>query len=123
MNLHGIVSGAISAINPFVFATVQVSTGYTTNQDGSRVPTYSTIVVSAQVQALQYNDIVQLDGLNIQGVRRKIYLTGDIESLIRISNKGGDILTMPDGTVWKVVLVFEHWDSWVAVAVTLQDGA
>lgn len=120
MNLHEIVKGAIGAINPHQPATVEISTGYTTNDDGTRVPTYSTITVDLQIQALQFTDITQLNGLGIQGVRRKLYLTGDIAGMIRVDNKGGDIVTMQDGTKWLVAVVLEHWPDWVSVAVTQQ---
>lgn len=127
MNLHGIVSGAIEAINPFVSATVKRSTGYTTDSDGSRTPTYTTFGIMAQVQALTYSDITQLDGLNIQGVRRAIYLTGNIMGLVRADQRGGDLIIFPDGTLpegdtWLAAHVLEAWPDWVKVAITLQDG-
>lgn len=131
MNLHGIVSGAIGTVNPFVTATVQRSTGYTTNADGSRVPTYTTFTASMQAQALTYTDLIQLDALNIQGIRRKIYLntaSGDVEGVVRAGQRGGDVLTFPNGTfpegnVWLAAHVLEHWPDWQAVAITLQDNA
>jgi hypothetical protein len=122
MNLHAIVSGNIQAINPYIQLIVQISTGYATNPDGSRVPSYApNQIVFGDVQALQYNDIVQLDALNIQGERRKIYINGEVDGLIRVENKGGDLITTPDGNVWLVALVLEYWSQWVSVAVTLQD--
>lgn len=121
MNLHGIVAGAIGAINPFISVTVKLSVGYSTNPDGSRTPTYNNTTLDAQVQALTYTDLVQLDGLGIQGVRRAVYLYGDVEGIERVNSKGGDLLIMPDGTVWLVVVVLEHWPDWCKVAVTLQD--
>lgn len=42
MNLHGVVSGAIGAVNPFVPGTIQISTGYSTSASGKRVPSYAT---------------------------------------------------------------------------------
>lgn len=122
MNLHQIVSGNIQAINPYIKLIVQVSTGYTTNPDGSRVPTYAkSQIVFGDVQALQYTDIIQLDALNIQGERRKIYINGQVDGLVRVDNKGGDLITDPDGKVWLVAMVLEYWHDWVSVAVTLQD--
>ncbi len=128
MNLHGIVSGAISAVNPFVAATVQRSTGYTTNSDGSRVPTYTTFSVSVQMQALTYTDLRELDALNITGKRRKIYLSGDVEGIIRADQRGGDLIvfptgTLPEGNTWLAAYVLENWPDWVSVAITLQDGS
>ncbi len=122
MNLHSIVSGAISAVLPPTNLTIQVSTGYTTNADGSRSPSYApSQIKSGFMQALQYNDIVQLDALNIQGERRKIYINGQVDGLVRVENKGGDLITDPNGNVWLVVLVTEYWPDWCSVAVTLQD--
>ena len=123
MNLHGIVSGVIGKINPFVTATIRVSTGYTTNADGSRTPTYTTTTAQVQLQALAYDDIVQADSMQIQGVRRKMYVQGDVEGLVRADNRGGDLVTLPDGTVWKVAMVDEHWPDWTACIITLQDGS
>jgi len=89
MNLRGIANGATRAINPNIAATVQVSDGSTTNPDGSRVPKFAEIPFTAQVQALQYNDMVHLDGLNIQGIRRAIYLNGSIDGINRITKRRG----------------------------------
>lgn len=96
MNLHGIASGIISAVNPMVPARVDVSTGYTTASDGNRTPTYRTVTgVSAQVQALTYRDLIQVEGLNLNGTRRAIYFNGRVDGLVRVENKGGDLVTLP----------------------------
>ena len=132
MNLHQIVSGAIGTINPFVTATLEYSTGSTIGADGSRVPTYATpISAQVQVQSLTYNDLQQIDGLNIQGVRRAIYLNGEWQGAVRPDGKGGDLLKFPStpgGAVqtWLVVCVLEDWaaeDGWTKLCVTLQDGS
>jgi hypothetical protein len=124
MNLHQIASGYISAVNPMLTVAVKRSTGYTTGNDGTRTPTYAPVVnMAAQVQALQYNDIIQLDGLNLTGERRAIYINGNWEGVIRADGRGGDIITFPDGSVWLVVFLFENWqsqDGWVKLAVTRQ---
>jgi len=126
MNLHSIVSGAVGAINPLVIATIQQSTGYTEADDGTQVPTYAAPVnVQAQSQPLTFSDLRQLDGLNIQGIKRAIYLTGNWQGLVRTAKKGGDLITLPNGTNWLVVLELENWSDtsgWSKVAVTLQNG-
>jgi len=76
-----------------------------------------------QVQSLTYTDLTQIDGLNIQGVRRAIYINGEVDGLVRSENKGGDIITTPNGEVWLVVLVLEYWPDWTKCVVTLQNGA
>jgi hypothetical protein len=125
VNLHGLVSTAIGVVNPFLNVTVDASTGYTTNPDGSRVPTYSTLTFSVQVQALTYTDLIQLDGLGIQGVRRAIYTNGAIAGAIRIDKKGGDILVFPSGALpegnnWLAAYVLEQWADWCKIVITLQ---
>lgn len=126
MNLHGIAAGAIGAVNPMVPGTIQVSTGYTTSGDGSRVPTYTTVEdIPMQVQALTFRDMQQTDSLNLQGTRRAIYIDGRVDGLVRPDNKGGDIITLTDGPnagTWLVVIVLETWPDWTKVAVTLQNA-
>lgn len=131
MNLHGLVSGIVGTVNPFVPVTLNQSSGYTTADDGTRTPTFTTSAQSAQVQALSAPEIQHLDGLNIQGVLRKAYLNGDWRGVYRPSNQGGDRLvfgTTADvpvslqGTTWKVVTVFETWPDWCALAIQLQVG-
>ena len=125
MDLHGLVSGVIGAVNPLVPLSIQVSTGPSaTAPDGKRSPTYAdAVVVLGQVQALTFRDIQQIDGLNLQGTRRAIYISGNIDGLVRPTNKGGDLITLPDGTVYLVAMVLETWPEWCKVAVTLQNVA
>jgi hypothetical protein len=124
MNLHQIASGAIAAVNPFQPVTIQTSTGATVNADGTRMPTYAPAsTVSGQVQQLTTRDLRQLEALSIQGSSRKIYLNGEVDAIVRVSQKGGDLITLPDGSIWLTTAVLEQWPDWVAVSVTLQDGS
>ena len=124
MNLHSIASQYVTAVNPNITVSIRKSTGYTTGADGRRVATFDDpVLVQAQMQSLQYNDIVQLDGLNIQGERRALYLAGDWDGIQRADGRGGDLITFPDGSVWLVAIVLENWsfqDGWVKVCVTRQ---
>lgn len=79
--------------------------------------------VSAQVQPLSYKDIEHVDSLNIGGYRRAIYISGRLDALVRMNQKGGDLVILADGTVWLVATVLEQWPDWVKVAATLQNGA
>lgn len=125
MNLHGIVSPIIEAVNPRITATVQHSTGWEDGDGGLRVPTYSAAEqVPAQVQSLQYRDMVQMDGLNLQGTRRAIYLYGRFDGVVRSEMKGGDLITIPSGAwagTYLVALVGEQWPDWCRVLCTLQN--
>jgi hypothetical protein len=125
VNLHQIVRGHIAAVNPMTLASLQSSTGYVTNPDGSRTPSYANPVnCYIQMQSLTYNDLMALDGLNQQGERRAIYLNGSWDGVVRSEGKGGDLITF-GGQIWLVVQVLESWDKpgWTKLAVTLQNGA
>ncbi|CAE6857257.1 hypothetical protein R75461_07782 [Paraburkholderia nemoris] len=103
---------------------IQASAGYTTAADGKRTPLYAPAVpVLAQMQSLQFRDLVQLDGLNLQGERRALYLNGNWQGVLRPEVKGGDLVTLPDASLWLIALVLENWwltDSWCKVAITRQ---
>lgn len=126
MNLRGIANSVTRAVNANVSAELWQSSGYTTADDGKRTPTFRKRSITTQVQALSYDDLRQLDGLNIQGVRRAIYADSQIASVIRVRQKGGDLIvfqknTLPEGTTWLAVHVLERWPDWCKIAITLQD--
>ena len=132
MNLHNLVSPVIAAINPMVPCSVQVSTGYTESADFKQVPSYApAVILQGQVQSLTFRDIMQIQGLNLQGTKKAIYLIGDVEGLVRSENRGGDLITLPDGSIWLVVEVLESWgqnisntsEQWCKVAVVLQNNS
>ncbi len=84
----------------------------------------TTCVLTAQVQPLTWRDLQQLDGLNTGGERRKIYLYGEADSIVRVQKKGGDLITIPSGAnrgTWLIVTSLEQFPDWVSVAATLQD--
>ena len=123
MNLHAVVSGVISVVNPNQPATLAVSAGYSTSASGVRTPAYAApVTVTAQVQELTQRDLRQLEGLNLQGAQRSVYLTGALSGTLRVTAQGGDLVTLQDGSVWLTTAVLEQWPDWVKVAVTLQDG-
>ena len=124
MNLHGMVRGAITTVNPDVPVTIKQSNGYTKNAQHQQVPAYITHTnIPAQIQALTYKDLQQVDGINEGGVTRAIYFYGNVDAIIRNSMKGGDLITFPDGTVWLVKQSLEQWPDWCKVAVVQQNGA
>lgn len=125
MNLNNIVAPCTGAINDWVTLAIQPSQGYTTSPDGDRVPLYGeTQFVPAQMQALQYNDLVQVSGLNLTGERRAIYVNGDYEAVLRAAQAGGDPVTLQsDGSSWLIVFQFEGWiytGGWTKFCITRQ---
>ena len=127
MNLHGIAGPIVSAVNPTLLATVKISTGYTKDAAYKQVPTYDTVEnVPAQVQSLTFKDLQQTQGLNLNGLRRAIYLYGRFDGVVRAKIKGGDLVTLVDGPaagVWLVNQNLEQWPDWCKVAVTLQQDS
>lgn len=125
MNLHAIAGPIIAAVNPMILATLRASSGNTTLASGKRTPNYSADqLVPAQVQALTFRDIQQVEGLNLQGTRVAIYLYGKVSGLIRAQQDGGDIIIISAGAnagTYLVAMVLEQWPDWVKVACTLQN--
>lgn len=195
VNMHGLVSSVISAVNPPMQVGVQISVGQHVADDGNVKPRYATpgkfngsidgtvltvtdvvegdlmvgqtisdeddliapgttisglgngiggpgtyevnieqtvahetmttfVVLTAQVQPMTWRDIQMLDGLNLQGTRKAIYLNGHVDGLVRNQNKGGDLISLPDGSVWLVAQVLEDFSAtsnWIKCAITLQD--
>jgi len=127
MDLRGIANGVTSTVNPNQTVTVLRSTGYTIGAGRRQVPSYAAPVTGpGQIQALDANDIKQLDGLNVQGTIRAIYLRGVLAGVIRPDGTGGDIVQFKDpitGNVletWLVVKVLEGWPTWTKAAIVLQ---
>lgn len=123
MNLHQRVSGIIARVNPMLTITVRRSTGFTQNADFTRVPSYSTATMLGQVQALTSAELAQVDGLNIQGEKLALYVNGNLAGVSRPDNTGGDLVTLPDASVWLCVCTLENWnrmDGWTKVALVRQ---
>lgn len=127
MNLHELVRGPIQAVNPDSSVTVSASTGHATQANGIRVPTYSVMPnIQCQMQPLSQPDIQHLDSLNIQGTLRAFHFNGSLSGLNRPLQKGGDLITLGDGSIWLVVHVDEDWSTtagWCRVVGQLQNAS
>jgi hypothetical protein len=126
MNLHGIVRGVITAVNPDVVITLKRSNGYTTALNGKQTPLYDAPVTGpAQIQPMGKSDLRHMAELNIQGVFRTVYLYGNWFGIVRADKTGGDVLTFWQATGrpasdWKIVDVPEIWPDWCRVSVVMQ---
>jgi hypothetical protein len=130
VDLHSIVAPVVAAINPLLAGQWLQSTGFESNASGKRAPRYAApLPVNIQVQALTWKDLQQINGLNIQGVRLAMYVDANVQGVNRVSGIGGDLLTLPDGTVWLAAIVLENWGQivgmpgWTKVGVTQQLSA
>lgn len=122
MNVRQLANSAITAINPNIVVSVLRSTGYTVDANRRQVPSYAAAVTGpAQVQALSGSDLKQLEGLNIQGIMRAIYLRGVLAGVIRPDSTGGDLILIDDQK-WLVVKVLEPWAGWTKAVIVLQES-
>lgn len=89
-------------------------------------------ILMAQVQPLTYKDLMQLDGINQGGQKMGLYTNGDLDGVIRVQVKGGDLIDLPDlpgfpgGSRWLVTQQLEGWvqtAGWTKVAMVLQSGS
>jgi hypothetical protein len=122
MDLRGCANVVTDTVNPNIPVTIQASTGYTTGGVGMRqVPSYANPVSGyAQVQALTQEDLRHLDGLNIQGATYSIILRGPLNTAIRATSQGGDLVQF-GGNTYLTVAVLEQWPLWSRAAIRLQD--
>ena len=126
MNLHSIVRGAVTAVNPDFLGVILRSAGYTTDLEGHRRPRYlQAQSVWMQIQAVAGGDLKQANFLNLQGDLRAVYLFGNTQGVQRVSVKGGDLLQFPEAagtpiTNWLVTAVLETWPDWSKVIATQQ---
>ena len=87
------------------------------------MPAYATYAdVTCQIQQLTQGDLRRIDGLNLQGVNRAVYLNGAWSGVVRAGAEGGDLFQMVDGTMWLVTAVIETWPDWTKIMITQQNG-
>lgn len=130
MDLRGIANQVSNVVNPNVIVTWQASNGFTIGSAGKQTPSYSTgISGPAQIQALDNSDLKKLDGLNIQGSLRALYMRGNLAAVIRPDSKGGDRITVGPQSgapallqgLWLTLKVLESWPDWTKVAIVKQN--
>lgn len=99
---------------------------YSLNQQQSVPPEAMTtsLVLLGQVQPLSGADLRQIEGLNLQGSMKAIYVNGRLAGGVRVELKGGDVVTLPDRTAWLVTKMLEPWNvtaGWTKALLTLQN--
>lgn len=94
------------------------------NQEVAETAMTTSLVLLAQIQPVTWRDIQQMDGLNLEGIRWKAYLNGQVDGLVRPERKGGDLIIISSGRhqgVWLVAQVLEQFPDWVCAAITMQN--
>lgn len=125
MNLHGIAGPVVSAINPQIPVTALIATGVSApGPDGTTVPIYADpLALVGQVQPITWRDLQQMEGVNLGGIRWKVYLYGEVDSVVRFEKKGGDLILIQTGRhqgTWLVAQILEQFPDWCCAAITFQ---
>lgn len=126
INVHAAANAAVQAVNPDITGTFYASIGYVLNTARKQVAQFAVGVdVPMQVQGVSAKDLRHADRLNMQEVLRSVHMFGNTQGVVRVNNKGGDLLYFPEvpgGTprIWKVFKVMETWRDWCRVLVALQ---
>jgi hypothetical protein len=122
MNLHGIISGSVGAINPQMMVSYYACTAtITAAPGGPRTPSYAPAQqVLAQVQELTNADLKHLDDLNMSGLKRKLWSSQLMNGIDRAAGLGGDKVVLPDGTTWLVVQILEKFPTWNSAVIVKQ---
>jgi hypothetical protein len=86
----------------------------------------TSLFLPAQIQPVSSGDIRHMDALNIQGSMRTVYYNGNLDGLLRVALKGGDLVSLSDGSIWLVNNDSEPFFAtagWSKVVITEQNGA
>lgn len=125
MNLHGIAGPIVAAINPWLRVEADISIGYEIAPGGKQIPQYKRFRdIRLQWQSLTNSDVKQLQGLNISTDCRAAYVDGKFDGVVRPLSRGGDLIYLPDNSVWLVSHTLEDWFTtagWVKIALTRQN--
>lgn len=120
MNLHKISNSAIRRVNPNISAILKKYAGKTYGPGRVPIPTYlpdQNVII--QLQPISRGDMQHVDGLNLQGLAKVIYVNGNYFSVQRELEQGGDIFVI-DGREWLVVEPLELWPNWCRLIAVLQ---
>ena len=109
MNLHEIVSNAISSINPFQDILITPRSSYTVNEYGEAVASDgSSYQIKADVQPLTSEDIKFINNYNESTVYRAFWVSANTFGLNRPMARGGDKVVC-NGKTYYVVNMPEDW--------------
>ena len=123
MDLNTIANAVAEVVNPNTPVSIQASTGYTIGAGLKQIPSYAPAVSGfAQLQEITSMELKHLDGLNVQGDIRTIYIRGSLSAVLRPTGQGGDLITVGNQT-WLNVKTLEQWPLWAKAAIVLQEAA
>lgn len=110
MNLHEIVRGVISAVNPDSKITILKCVGFEHQRGGINTPIYETIQTTAQVQPVSSDDLKFENNYYSSSSYRNFYMNGIYNGLNRRDGTGGDKIIW-DGKTWFIDSNPEPWNT------------
>lgn len=126
INLHAIVRGAITAVNPDEEFLIIQSLGEQ-NVKGKITAKYAdAVLIKAQMQSLNGDELQQFDNTLRTEIANKFYLYSQPLrpcGQFRVISRTGDFLfRIKDGTIWRIFNVAEDFDAvgWVLVNASMQ---
>lgn len=125
MNLRTIANSAIIAVNPNIPATLRLNAGFKVDDTGKRVSFFKEEDVKIQAQTLSTQDLALFDSLAQQGQLLNVYISGQVQALRRITQKGADKLVFvahgeTEPSEWLIKQVTESFPNWCKVVVWRQ---
>jgi hypothetical protein len=121
MELRQYVNNTTSYVNENTLITIRQSTGFTVGLGQKQIPTYAPDATGyAQIQAADSDELEHIEGMNLQGTFRNLYISSQLYAVVQPLQKGGDLILI-GGTTWLVVKVIEdRWPTWCKVLICLQ---
>ena len=120
MQIRNIANSITRAVNPNITAISRRYKGQTIGAGRKQVPEYyDDVTVTIQLQPMNAGEIRHVDGLNIQGLVKAIYINGSYYGVNRTMQKGGDLFII-DGKTWLVIEPSELWTDWTRCLACLQ---
>ncbi len=122
IDVQSYANSAINIINQDILITIRQSIGYQIPDNNGRrqEPLYADPITGfSNIQAVTNEDLMQIDGLNIQGTYKVLYLKGQLFAVVRPEIKGGDLVEF-NNQQWLVNQILERWKTWCKVAICLQ---
>lgn len=119
MNLHALVRGAITAVNPDQTVILLQSAGQAVSDYQQKPVWQPACAVKAQVQPTPDKALQWLLQTRQDSIWRDCYLYGPVRGLERATARGGDMLYF-EGFEWQVDQVLEAWSAtagWTKVRV------
>ncbi len=117
INLNAAASMALDFLHRIEHVTLLRNTGWTTDDEGTVVPTYAEPeTVAAQIQDAGQSALMHVRTINDNARRKLFWLNTDVRPVDRFSEHGGDRI-LYDGLTWRITARPDNFikQGWVSV--------